>query len=199
MTAESTDTRPSWVAEWDELVDRVGEDFSDGSIRWGGDPVESGTVRRYLEPLEIDSPIHHDENAARAAGFEGVIAPATGLLSWAIAAMRNPGEETLYGDEARDAQPTRSPINNEDPYPGPTTSGFLTASMELDFVRPVVLGERLGNRGRRLISCSPKQTSLGRGAFLSWENDIVSDRGDVVARVRNVVYAYNPVTEDSES
>lgn len=190
----AADDRPQWIRDWDVLVEHVGEDFDADRTVWGADAVEAGAIRRYLEPLELDSPIHYSAEAARDAGYDGIIAPYTGYLSWAIPAMWNPGEEALFKSPERDSQPARSPINNEDPYPGPTTTGFFTASMDIEFRRPAVVGERLGNRGRRLLSCTPKETSVGRGAFLSWEYDIVSDQGDVVAVVRNVVYAYNSVT-----
>jgi hypothetical protein len=75
---------------------------------------------------------------------------------------------------------------------GPRTTGFFGTDIEVDFERPVVAGERIGRRGKRLLSCSPKETSVGRGAFLTWESEIVSDRGDVVGRIRIGTYAYVP-------
>ncbi|MGO3326593.1 FAS1-like dehydratase domain-containing protein [Gordonia sp. (in: high G+C Gram-positive bacteria)] len=194
-TMPRIDERADWASDWDELISLVGTDFSDGTVRWGADRIEPGAIRRYLEPLELADPIHYDEGAARRAGYSGIAVPVTGLLSWAIPPMWRPGEAQLFDSAEADAQPTRSPINNEEPYPKPDTTGFFTASMDLSFHRPVVAGERIGQRGRRLVSVTPKQTSVGRGAFISWEYDLVSDRGDVVAVVRNVVYAYNRIEE----
>ena len=68
----------------------------------------------------------------------------------------------------------------------------------MEFLRPVTVGERVGRRGQRLISCTPKQTSMGRGAFMTWESELVTDRGEVVARVRTGTYAYNPVQPEEE-
>jgi acyl dehydratase len=62
----------------------------------------------------------------------------------------------------------------------------------MDFVRPVAVGERVGRRGRKLVSCKPKETSMGRGAFITWESELVTGDGDVVAYVRTGTYAYNP-------
>jgi acyl dehydratase len=64
--------------------------------------------------------------------------------------------------------------------------------MELDFIRPVVAGERLGRRGYRLLACTPKETAVGRGAFLKWESEIVDEQGEVVMRMRAGTYAYQP-------
>jgi len=186
------DDRPTWVRAWDRMVALVGTDLSDGVTRWGADVVEPGTIRRYLEPLELGSPIHDDAAAARAHGHDGIVAPATSLLSYALPAMWRPGEPALFASDERDAQPARSPINNEDPGPAPRTAGYFATDIEIDFLRPVVVGERLGMRGRRLLSCTPKETRVGRGAFSTFESDIVSDRGDVVARLRTGTYAYDP-------
>jgi hypothetical protein len=106
--------------------------------------------------------------------------------------MWSPGDPTLFESAERDAQPARSPINNADPGPAPRTRGFFATDIELDFLRPVVVGERLGTRGRTLLSCVPKETRVGRGAFCAFESEIVSDQGDVVARMRTGTYAYDP-------
>jgi|GEM_PF-773622 len=189
------DSRPDWVRAWDPMVALVGSDLSDGRIRWGADVVEPGAVRRYLEPVELGSPIHYDAGAAREHGFDDVVAPATSLLSFALPAMWRPGEDTLFASDDRDAQPARTPINNAEPGPGPATTGFFATDIEIDFLRPVVVGERLGTRGRRLLSCVPRRTRVGRGAFSTFESDLVSDRGDVVARLRTSSYAYDPHPE----
>jgi len=186
------DDRPEWVRAWDDMVALVGTDLTDGTTRWGADVVEPGTIRRYLEPIELGSPIHYDETAAREQGHAGIVAPATSLLTYTLPAMWQPGDDTLFDSDDRDAQPARSPINNAEPGPGPRTTGFFATDIEIDFLRPVVVGERLGTRGRRLLSCTPKETRVGRGAFSTVESDLVSDRGDVVARMRTSTYAYDP-------
>ena len=47
-------------------------------------------------------------------------------------------------------------------------------------------------RGARLAACEPKETKIGRGAFLTWESEIVNPRLEVVARLRTTFYRYNP-------
>lgn len=182
----------SWQDEWAPVTAAVGTDFSDGSVTWGADAVERGTIRRFTEPLEIDSPLHFDAEHAREHGYPDVIAPYTQILSYSIPAMWRPGEETLYSSAGPDAQPDRSPINNEDMPLGPPTTGFFATDIELAFVRPVSVGERVGRRGHKLVSCTPKETSLGRGAFLTWESELITGTGEVVAYYRTGTYAYQP-------
>ena len=193
---ELRDDRPDWVRAWDPMIALVGSDVSDGQVRWGADVIEPGTIRRCLEPLELQSAIHTDEHAAVRHGHEGMVAPASALLSYTLPAMWSPGQETLFTSEDRDAQPARSPIANAMHGPGPRTKGFFATDMELDLLRPVVVGERLGMRVRRLLACTPKETRVGRGAFTTFESDVVSDQGDVVARMRSSTYAYDPHPDD---
>lgn len=189
---QPTEKQADWQADWQPLVEAVGRDFGDGSTVWGADLVERGTIRRFAEPLELSSGLHYVPEIARAHGFPDVIAPYTAAMSFSVPAMWRPGEPTLYSDPAPDAQPDRSPINNQDMPLGPRTTGFFATDISMEFVRPAVVGERVGRRGQRLVSCVPKQTSMGRGAFLTWESELVTDSGEVIARVRTGTYAYNP-------
>ncbi len=186
----------SWKAKWQNTLDAVGHDLSDGAVRWGADRIEAAVVRRYLEPLEIDSLIHTDAEAAVAAGYPGLIAPATGAMAFSLPAMWSPGEETLWASSERNAQPTRTPINNDDPGPIPRTKGFFATDIEADFLRPVEIGERVGTKGRLLLSCVLKETSVGRGAFMTLESEIVSDRGDTVTRLRTTLFAFDPIPKE---
>ncbi|WP_433186447.1 FAS1-like dehydratase domain-containing protein [Actinoallomurus sp. CA-150999] len=194
-----SDERPEpddWRAAWWPVEEAVGTDFSDGRTVYGADVVERGAIRRFLEPLELDCALHTDPEAAREHGFADVTMPYTGVVGWAIPPMWRPGE-TLFDSADRNAQPVHSPINNQDMPIGPRTTGFFATDIEFDFLRPVVAGERIGRRGRRLVRCVPKETSVGRGAFLTWESEIVTETGEVVARQRTGTYAYEPKGERS--
>jgi hypothetical protein len=181
-----------WRQDWDAVIAAVGRDFSDGEVRYGADSVTASDIRRFLEPLEFDCALHYDRAAAAVAGFSDITLPYTAVMSWSIPAMWSPGDPPLFDDAARNAQPARSPINGPGLGIGPKTTGFFAAEIEMDFVRPVTAGERIGRRGYRLISCTPKETAVGRGAFLTWESEIVTTEGEVVARMRSVTFAYVP-------
>jgi acyl dehydratase len=82
--------------------------------------------------------------------------------------------------------------SNAPPLPQPpTTSGFVT-DMEIEYLQPVYVGDRLTSRGRKLLSVNIKRTSVGFGAFTVSESELVNQRGELVARIRNGGYAYNP-------
>ncbi|HEU0102406.1 MAG TPA: MaoC family dehydratase N-terminal domain-containing protein [Mycobacteriales bacterium] len=184
-----------WMQAWQPMVDAVGRDFSTGDPVPGADPVERSTIRRWLEPLEFDCALHYDPEVARAYGHPDVIAPYASLLMWTIPAMWSPGQR-LFDSAERNAQPTTSPINDRGLELAPPTTGFFATDMEMDFVRAATVGEHLSERGRVLLSCVPKQTAVGRGAFMTWQSEIVDATGDVLARVRVTLYAYQPVAAE---
>lgn len=181
----------SWQEAWAPLRAAVGQDLGSAEVRWGADAIEPGTLRRWLEPLEFDAPVHRDREAARAAGHDDVIAPYTSLLTFALPATWTPGAP-VFTDASRDAQPTYSPITTPELPGAPPTTGFFATDLEFEFVRPPRLGDRVGTRGLRLVACEPKQTKVGRGAFLTWETEVVDGDEQVIARQRVSAYAYNP-------
>jgi acyl dehydratase len=187
----NTDTAIDWQASWQPLMAVVGRDFGPGGIRWGADCIEAGAIRRYLEPLEIDCPLHDDADVARACGHEAIIAPYTAVPSLSTVACWQPGT-VLFTRAGRDAQPDIKSLQPPLPPQAPAFSGYFATDMEVDFVRPVHVGERIGRSGRRLLACQPKATRVGRGAFCTVEIDIVSDRGDLVLRMRTTLFCYNP-------
>lgn len=197
----STGVESDWKADWQEVVDAIGRDFRDGEVTWGGDAVERGAIRRYLEPLELDCALHTNPVVAAEHGHRDVTMPATGVIAWTIPAAWRPGQ-TLFDSDDRDAQPVQSAINNADMPIGPRTTGFFGTDIELEFDRDVVAGEHLGRRGKRLVACTPKETGVGRGAFMTWESEIVvagETEPDVVGRIRIGTYAYVPHERKQEA
>jgi hypothetical protein len=63
--------------------------------------------------------------------------------------------------------------------------GILQRSMTSNTFDRQVVGDRLLRRGARLAACEPKETM--RGAFLTWESEIVNPRLEVVAPTDHVL------------
>lgn len=180
-----------WKAAWQPLIDRVGQDIGPPGIVWGADAVEAGTVRRFIEPLEFDCPLHYDRAIARAHGHADIIAPCTSLTTFTIPPIWVPGK-TVFDSPGRDAQPVSISQRNQLPPEAPPYTSYFGTDVEIDFLRPVVVGERLGRRGQLLLRCQPKETKVGRGAFVTWETEIVTTDGEVVARQRMGMFYYSP-------
>ena len=98
-------TTEDWEAAWQPVIDAVGRDFGGGEVIEGADAVEQSALRRYLEPLEFDCPLHHDERVAREHGCAGVIAPLASYFTFIAPPLWRPGDQPVFTSDERDAQP----------------------------------------------------------------------------------------------
>ena len=155
----------------------------------GCDAVEAGTIRRRLEVLEFGCPLHYDEKVAKEAGYKGVFAPYTMLQTYSGSANWQPGQPTLWRRSQPDFTLRAQVEQGEIPQPG--THGFAT-DVEIEYFQPLYLGERVSVRERRLLNVNPKRTSVGDGAFLTWESRFCNQRGDLVGVARTSQYLYVP-------
>jgi len=186
-----------WKQAWEPVVRAVGIDIDVGGIASPADIVEAGTLRRYLEPLELDCALHHSREAAQAQGYPDVIAPYTAMVSFTLPPMWRPGDPPLFTSAERDAQPGWSAVKPLFPDFFPPFSGYFATDIDMDFLRPVHIGERVARRGTMLVACEPKETRVGRGAFITTETEIVAGDEEVVARIRTGLFLYTPREEEA--
>ena len=170
-----------WRAAWQPVVDAVGEDFGGGEAIEGADAVDASLLRRFLEPLEFDCPLHHEDGVAPISSYFTLVAPPI----W------RPGDGPAFTSDERDAQPDGAGARRFLTGLEPPHTGYFAADFELEPLLPVVLGDRLTRTGRKLVGCELKETSVGRGAFMTWEWEAQNQRNEVVARFRNTMYVYN--------
>lgn len=184
---------------WDDLANAVGQDFSGGETRTAVDDVERGAIRKYGEPLEFDCPLHYDDEVAKKYGYKGIIAPYSAIhATFMSAALWNPGDPPRWPTAEPDQQVAHDPSesrSNAPPLPMPRTTASFVTDMEVEYLIPVYVGDNLTSSGRKLISVNVRKTSVGFGAFMVFEGEIRNQRGEVVAKVRNGGYSYNPGAE----
>ena len=180
--------REDWESAWQPLIDAIGTDFAPDEVTWGIEVIEKGIIRRYLEPIEFDAPLHYDEAVAKKHGYAGIIAPYSGLATWTTVGVWSPGQDPVYLSDGRNDLPRSSRTMVK--MPGPDTNGGFATDVEYEYLRPFVLGDRVGTRGRKLLSVLPKQTSVGRGAFSTTESEIVNQDMEVIAVQRLSTYGY---------
>jgi acyl dehydratase len=141
----------------------------------GPDPVELGSVRRWLEPKEFDCAIHTAADAAREAGYEDVVAPASMVFSYAIAPYWSPGDAPAKLDD----EPRQIHIPVIFDVPAPCDKSFAT-SIEVEFFEPLYPGDRV-TCVSRLVDIKRKTLKVGAGAFLRQEDTYTKQCGAVVA------------------
>lgn len=189
----------AWMRVWQPMIDAIGTDFGADYHRQGADAVEVGAIRRFLEPLEFDCPLHYDRSVAQALGYRDIIAPYSTLLSWIIPPLWEPGL-SVWEAAGRDLQPSgsmRLPWQASH-IPQPETSRAFATHLEVEYIEPITVGDHLAISGAKLLACKPKQTKVGQGAFLTWQSDIRSQSGKVIAKVCYGRYCYDPVAEMGE-
>jgi acyl dehydratase len=183
--------RSAWVDAWQPMVDAVGHDFGTG-VTVGPDVVERGALRRYVEVLELDCPLHHDPAVARLHRYADVVAPVSSLVSFTIQPLWRPGGEPTFTDPEPDAQPRTTSLGPRRTGLEPPTTAYFGTGFAADYLAPVVAGDQLSRVGQRLVACTPKQTRVGRGAFTTWESEIRNQCGATVALLRTSGYLYVP-------
>jgi acyl dehydratase len=174
------------------VLRRIGSDLDGPGAQFGPDPVEAGSIRRWLELVELDCGLHSDPGVARAHGYPDVIAPCTSAWCYVLPPVWQPGDPPAFPAPEPNAQPARSTLTWETIPDAPHTTHTFGTGNDYEFLRPLVVGERVGVTGRRLVACTPKQTRVGRGAFVTVERQVVTQDLEPVCRVEFQQFFYNP-------
>lgn len=184
--------KKDWKSAWQPMIQAIGEDFSNGERATGSDVIEKGAIRKFLEPLEFDCALHYDEATAKEYGYDDVIAPYSSLYTWTLPPYWSPGSDKAFTSAERNAQPTYNPLSDIKTDLAPETTGYFATDIEIDYLQPIVIGDRLSREGQVLLSCVPKETKVGRGAFMVWESKVVNQDDDEIAVIRMGTYSYQP-------
>lgn len=180
---------------WDDLVSVIGDDFSGGEIVTADEVIAYTDVVRYCEPWEIGNAIYWDEDLAKKAGYRGVVVPWSSIKqTFSYSGRWRPGEPTRFnssGAESTSRLGTYQPGGNFPPIPMPKTSQAVVTHMEIAYFEPVVVGDQLHSKGRKLTEVRPRQTKIGFGAFTTMVTEIYNQLDQLVARVHEGLFQYN--------
>jgi len=185
------DTEKQGEQVWEDVKSWLGKELVLGSGVAGIDQVERSTIRRQLEVLELDCPIHYDEEAAKKAGYPGIVAPYHMLDTFSRPANWEPGMMTLW--PSHDPNYTMRGRERQDSLnvPLPSTHGFAT-DVEVEYLKPLEVGDQVIMTSSKLISVVYRETSVGEGAFLTHEQRYENQRGELLAIARRGGYRYFP-------
>ena len=167
---------------WEDAERCVGRELARYA---GADDVTVGDIRRRLEVLAWDCPLHYDEETARRHGYRTVVAPATMLMTWAMPAYWVPGDPRPTLDDG-----TLVPRYPFTQIPAPGEFMFATES-ETEYLEPVYPGDRI-SASSVLRSLTRKRTSVGDGAFFLIETTYTKQSGEVAGVERLTVFRYSP-------
>lgn len=129
-----------------------------GSPRPARDPVNQPMIRNWVEAIGDHNPVYVDDAAARAAGFDGVVAPPAMTQSWTM-----PG----LGADRADDHPT---VKLFDLLDSAGFTSIVATNSDCVYHRYVGLGEHLTLSTVLAEIVGPKQTALGEGWFCTLHN-----------------------------
>ncbi|MGH3438833.1 MAG: bifunctional MaoC family dehydratase N-terminal/OB-fold nucleic acid binding domain-containing protein [Sciscionella sp.] len=155
----------------------------------GQDPVNRPMIRHWVEAMGDTNPVYLDEEAARATGRAGVVAPASMVQAWTMrgyaATMAPTGVETVGAE--------LTAVLAEGGY----TSVVATDS-EFEFHRELVPGDEV-TVSEVVEAISPeKRTALGEGRFVTSRRTYQDQHGEVVATQRWRLLRFRPSERAAE-
>jgi uncharacterized OB-fold protein len=122
------------------------------------DPINQAMINNWVEALGDDNPIYVSDEAARAAGYGGVVAPPAMLQAWTM--------NGLHGERTADDPLGQMMAVLDD-------AGFtsvVATNCEQSYRRYLRLGEQLSVTTRLEGVVGPKTTALGHGWFVTTRN-----------------------------
>lgn len=164
----------SWVGR--ELV----------ALKPGQDPVNLPMIRHWVEAMGDANPVHLDEEAARATGRPGIVAPASMVQAW-----------TMRGYAAHMAEPKGdgTPTGYDELVALLAEGGYtsvVATDSELEFRRELGPGDHVSVE-EEVESISPeKTTGLGAGRFVTTVKTYRDQNGAVVATQRWRTLRFRP-------
>ncbi len=192
MTASA---EPSGAAE-SELLEalRVFEGQPAGPPFTMPDAVNQVMIRHWVEAMGDENPVYVDADAARTEGFDGIVAPPTMLQAWIMRGYR----ATVEAERARNGE---TPAGAEGPFAQDRVfsllddAGFtsvVATNCDQEYLRPLVLGDRLSAASVLESVSGEKATALGDGHFVTTRTDFTDATGLPVATMRFRILRFRP-------
>ena len=130
-------------------------------------------IRHWVEAMGDHNPVYVSDDAARAAGYDELIAPPTMLQAWIMRGLRL----SLLTEEARAEGASQGSAPNEKMMALLDDEGLtsvVATNCEQQYGRPLVVGDRLLVRSVIEAVSDPKRTGLGTGRFITTRLDYVA-------------------------
>jgi uncharacterized OB-fold protein/acyl dehydratase len=154
-----------------ELAPLVGQAAGPPSL--APDAVNVPMIRHWVEAMGDHNPVYVSDDAARASGYDELIAPPTMLQAWIMRGLRT----SLLLEEARAEGAVQGSGPSETMMSLLDEEGLtsvVATNCEQHYGRPLVVGDRLLVRSVIEAISEPKRTGLGTGRFITTRLDYVA-------------------------
>lgn len=170
------------ITSYDERLGAfVGRRLIDGQM--AQDPVNQPMIRHWVEAMADPNPVYVDDEAARATGRSGVVAPASMMQAW------------LMRGYAATVNPATAPSDFADLVELLAEGGYtsvVATDSDFEFVREVQPGDQLSLDEVVESISAEKATGLGVGRFVTTLKTYRAAAGDVVATQRWRTLRFRP-------
>ena len=153
------------------------------------DPVNVPMIRHWVDALDDRNPIYLDEEFAATTRFGGIVAPPAMLQAWTMPRPKIEGIAERGGAPGEMSADNAIPVLDQAGY-----IGTLATNSELEFLRYLKPGDHLHVRTEVESISNRKNTSLGKGYFLTWITTYTADGGEVVGRQLFRIFKFDPST-----
>jgi len=138
-------------------------------------------IRHWLELIEDSNPLYYDKAYAQSRGFKDIIAQPGMVICtltmpyrWPMTTGFHRSRELLHF-EVKDL--IEQPVG-------------ILANYEMNFFKPVEIGDRLSSTGRLVSISDFKRTRLGEGYFTKLETSYYNQRDELVAQAHTNLFSY---------
>ncbi|HLI73709.1 MAG TPA: bifunctional MaoC family dehydratase N-terminal/OB-fold nucleic acid binding domain-containing protein [Acidimicrobiales bacterium] len=154
------------------------------------DAVNQAMIRHWTDAMGDTNPVYVDEDAARANGFGGIVAPPTMLQAWIMRGYRYPEPAPGEWSAATNGTPAIEQLWKLLVDAG--YSSVVATDCSQEYVRPLVIGDRLTVTSVIEQVSPEKHTALGDGHFVTTRMDYTDQNGAPVATMRFRVLRFRP-------
>ena len=175
----------------DKLQSFVGQ--AAGPATKGRHPVNEPMITHWVEAMGDHNPVYVDDEAAKDAGFPGIIAPPTMLQAWIMRGLRT----SLLADAARDAGTAQADSPSDQVMVLLDEAGFtsvVATNCDQHYERPLVLGDQLEVASVIDAISGEKRTGLGVGHFITNRLEYRDQSGELVATMLFRILKFKPGT-----
>ncbi|MCP2624272.1 MaoC family dehydratase N-terminal domain-containing protein [Mycolicibacterium smegmatis] len=148
--------------------------------RKGRDPVNQPMIHHWVEAIGDKNPIYVDQEAAKAAGHPGIVAPPAMIQVWTMGGL---------GAGRSDDDPLSKIMKLFDDA---GYVGVVATNCEQTYHRYLQPGEELTIHAEITDVVGPKQTALGEGYFINQLITWTTEEGEAVAEMNWRIMKFKP-------
>jgi hypothetical protein len=177
--------------DWSETKSFIGRNIL-LEPKLGIEPVEQSAIRREMEVLEMDCPLHFDEAVAKQHGYSSVFAPTHMVQTFQVASIWEPGMTSIWTtDDPHFTVAGTGRAGRIEEVPSPGTATFVT-DLTIEILLPLYIGDTVTQVTQTLLDVNPRKTRVGDGAFSTYESFFENQRGERISRENMTLYTYVP-------